>query len=124
MTHLMPVSVMVLLAVIAVAFMVMCVGVGRCKRQLHTYRRELSTRAKALRIHRMLERLGIGLPRYLKRAPSIDVESHLLKCASCEDTETCDAYLERGDNADPTTFCTNFQELVKFRRHGSSHSGT
>lgn len=124
MSHLMPVSVIILLAVIGVAFVVMCAGVGRCMRQLHAYRQELSAKVKALRIHGMLERLGIGLPRYLRRAQSIDVETHLLRCACCEDTQTCDAYLERGENVDPTTFCTNFQELVKFRRHGRSPSGT
>jgi len=124
MTDLMPVPVVILLAVVGVALVVTCAGMSGCMRQLRAYRGELSARAKALRIHRMLEHLGIGLPRYLGRARSIDVEKHLLRCACCEDTQVCDAYLERGENADPTTFCTNFQELVKFQRRGSSHSGT
>ena len=105
----------ILLLVVGLAFLGMCFGMSGCLSQLRAYRRELTDRAKALRIHRMLERLGVSLPGYMKRTPSIDVEKHLVKCGCCADTDACDDYLERGKDTDPNAFCPNFQDLQKYK---------
>ena len=105
----------ILLLVVALAFVGMCFGMRGCVQELREYRRELTERAKALRIHKMLDRLGISLPGYVKRTPSIDVEKHLVKCRCCPDTDACDDYLDHGKNTDPDTFCPNFQELRKYQ---------
>ncbi len=107
-----------LLLVVGLAFLGMCFGMRGCLRQLRNYRRELTERAESLRIHRMLERLGVSLPGYVKRTPSIDVEKHLVKCGCCADTDACDDYLAGGKNMDPNTFCPNFQELQKYQGQG------
>ncbi len=112
------VPVTILLLVVGLAFLGMCFGMRGCLHELRAYREELMDRAKALRIHRMLERLGISLPRYVKRTPSIDVEKHLVNCGCCADTDACDDYLERGKDMDPNTFCPNFQELQKYQSQG------
>ena len=54
--------------VIGVTFLIMCVRVYSNIRVLRAYRGELIHRAQALRIHRMLDRLGISLSRYLHKA--------------------------------------------------------
>ncbi len=108
----------ILLLVVGLAFLGMCFGMCGCLRQLRDYRRELTERAKSLRMHRMLNRLGVSLPGYVKRTPTIDVEKHLVRCGCCPDTDACDDYLERGRNMDPDTFCPNFQDLQKHQSQG------
>ncbi len=108
----------ILLLVVGLAFLGMCFGMRGCLSQLRAYRRELTERAKTLRIHRMLERLGVSLTGYVKRTPSIDVEKHLVNCGCCPDTDTCDDYLERGKDTDPNAFCPNFQDLQKYQSQG------
>ena len=108
------VAVTMLLVFTGLAFVWMCVGVGGCIRRLRAFRRELSTEVKTLRIYSMLGRLGIGLPRYLRKAHSIDVEKHLLKCRGCSMLPACDAYLQRHQEMHPSTFCPNFQDLERY----------
>ncbi len=108
------IAVAILLIFIGLAFVWMCVGVGGCIRQLRAYRRELSTEAKTLRIYSMLGRLGIDLQRYLRKAHSVDVEKHLLKCQGCSMLSAYDAYLQRHQEMHPSTFCPNFQDLERY----------
>ena len=108
----------ILLLVVGLAFLGMCFGIRGCLSQLKDYQRELAERARSLRIHRMLERLDISLPGYVRRTPSIDVEKHLVNCGYCPDTDACDDFLERGQDTDPNSFCPNFQELQKYRGQG------
>ena len=108
----------ILIIVVGLAFLGMCIGMSGCLNQLRDYRRELTERAKALRIHRMLERLGVSLPGYIKRTPSIDVEKHLVNCGCCPDTDACDDYLKGSKEKEPDAFCPNFQELQKYQSQG------
>ena len=113
MNHLDAFPVTLMLFVVGVAFLLMCAGMGSCLRQLRAYRRELTVRARALRIHRMLDRLGVNLGGYLKRTPVIDVERQLDQCQCCPDTVACDDFLEGGKGTSPGSFCPNFHELQK-----------
>ena len=108
------IAVTILLIFVGLAFVWMRVGVGGCLRRLRASRRELSTEAKTLRIYSMMGRLGIGLPRYLRKAHSIDVEKHLLKCQQCSVLPACDAYLQRYQEMHPSTFCPNFRDLERY----------
>ena len=108
------IAVTVLLIFIGVAFVWMCVCVGGCIRQLRAYRRKLSAEAKTLRIYSILRRLGIGLPRYLRKAHSVDVEKLLLKCQRCSATHACDAYLQGHQDTHPSTFCPSIQDLERY----------
>ncbi len=119
MNHLDAFPITLLLVVVGVAFLVMCAGMGSCLRQLRNYRRELTTRAKALRIHKMLARLGVNLGGYLKRTPAIDVERQLDQCRCCPDTGACDDFLEGGKETDPGSFCPNFRDLQKHQSRGT-----
>ena len=118
MDHLGALPILRLLVVVAIAFVVMCAGMRSCLRQLRDYRQDLTNRAKALRIHRMLDRLGVNLGGYVKRTPAIDVEKHLIQCRCCPDTGVCDDYLERAKNRHPSSFCPNFGDLSKQQNGG------
>ncbi len=115
MNHLDAFPVTLLLLVVGVAFLLMCAGMGSCVRQLRAYRRELTARARALRIHRMLDRLGVSLGGHLKRTPAIDVERQLDQCRCCPDTGACDDFLEGGKNTNPDSFCPNFRDFQKYQ---------
>ena len=110
--------------IISIAFVMMLVGCIRCIKFLQAYRRDLITRIKSRRIHKMLSRLGINIPRFIRKAHRTDVEKHLFICQQCPNTEVCDAYFEKGKAIDEkgkaideTSFCGNYQKLVRFSRH-------
>ena len=108
------IAVRILLVFIAVAFVWTCVGVGGCIRRTRAYRRELSTRAKTLRIYSMLEHFRIGMPFYLRKAYCVDVEKLLLKCQRCSATHACDAYLQGHEDTHPSTFCPSFRDIERY----------
>jgi uncharacterized protein DUF6455 len=116
-------SSIVLLITVGVSCVLMIVGVLRSLRGVRTYRRDLIARARALRLHRMLERLGIGLERYLRRARPIEVEKHLLVCEHCGMTDICDDCLEGRKDIDERKFCPNLPELSRYRRQGKPSTG-
>ena len=106
----------VVIAVVALLSGITAVGVYRSASFLRAYRRETLDRAEALRIRRMLERLGVKLPHYLRRVASWNIERHLTKCEHCQTRADCDRYLDQGANLDPRAFCPNFAELERLGR--------
>lgn len=88
----------------------------RSDRGIRAYHKELAARAWPLRLHRMLGCLGVSLSAYLRKASSMEVETHLLVCGRCETTDICDEYLAtRGKGMDVQTFCPNALQLMKYR---------
>ena len=113
-----PLALSIWAAVIGVALVLICVRLSSCMRVLQNYRRELIGRAQTLRLHKMLTRLGISLPRYLRKARPVDVERHLLICQYCQRTDDCDAYLKQGKDIDASTFCANAGQLQTYKQPG------
>lgn len=101
------------LTLVALVILVQCVQNGR---YLRAYHRDLVRRFCALRIHRMLETLGVSERRYMAKARHVEVERHLANCQQCPNTGTCDRALRQGDVSAGEEFCPNFRELVRFRR--------
>ena len=101
------------LAVAVFAMFFICIQ--NC-RFLHSYRQGLRQRIGDLRIHRMLESLGISRRRYLRKALIAEVETHLSRCQQCPNIPECDAALEQGDTSNGDAFCPNFRELARFSR--------
>lgn len=77
------------------------------------WREALAERLLSLRIHRMLEHLGIDRRRYLCRVRGDKIRFHLGRCAVCADLEACDACLESGEPADDYGFCPNHDDLIE-----------
>ncbi len=119
-----PVPVAIWTAVIVISFVFLVSRILVNLRQIRTYRRELASRAQALRIHQMLGRAGTTLSRYLRRTRSIDVEQHLLVCESCTSLELCDKYLSKGEAVDPRAFCPNFADLAAHARTPQHHEAS
>lgn len=106
-------AICVVVAGVSLVWMIACVF--RFQRQMRAYQRDLAARAWPLRIHKMLNRLGIGLPCYLRKASPIEVEKHLLVCEHCTTTHICDEYLKQGKTIDERSFCPNARELMGYR---------
>jgi len=114
MSHVDPIALIVWLAIISAFFVFMVIRCRQCLKFLRSYKQDLSERVQALRIHRMLGRLGIKTPRYLRKARAIDVETQLIRCSGCETTDVCDAYLQSDEIIDPHTFCLNYSQLKTY----------
>lgn len=116
MSHVEPIALVVWLAIIGTCFVFVVVRCSQCLKFLRSYKQDLLERIQALRIHRMLGRLGIKTPCYLRKARAIDVEIQLMKCSRCERVDSCDAYLQSDENIDPHTFCPNYAQLKTYGR--------
>ena len=94
-------------------------------RFLHSYRLGLRERINDLRIHRMLESLGVSRNRYMRKALITEVETHLHRCQQCPNIPECDAALEKADTSSGDAFCPNYRELAKFvPRRGGREDGS
>jgi len=105
---------------LGVAVFAMLVNCVQNCRFLRSYRQGLRQRINDLRIHRMLESLGVSRRRYMRKALIAEMETHLSRCQQCPNTPECDMATGKGDISDGDAFCPNFRELVKFshRRRG------
>lgn len=108
-----------LLAVLTLAFSAMLVAaiVFNLKAGKR-YRKLLATRLEQLRISRMLTALGIDVNSYLHTQRTVDIQQHMERCSSCENTDTCDERLAQGEikTAD-IDFCNNERALQDIERN-------
>ncbi len=111
-----PVLVVIASCALLVAGIAMLFNCIQSSRFLRSYRQDLNQRIGGLRIHRMLEALGVSGGSYMRKAAFSEVETHLSRCQQCPNTPECDAALEQGDTSNGEAFCSNFRELVKFSR--------
>lgn len=76
------------------------------------FRKNLARKVDALRLNKMLTALGIDVNRYLHAERVIDIEEHIDKCSSCQNTDTCDDQLSKGTiQADNIDYCSNEKSL-------------
>ncbi|MEN8166514.1 MAG: hypothetical protein ABFR65_03435 [Pseudomonadota bacterium] len=79
-----------------------------------SYREDLKKRIDGLRIHRMLDCLGMSPMCYIRKVRHMEVEVLLNRCKHCPNTAVCDAALDTGDTSQADTFCPDFPELIRF----------
>jgi hypothetical protein len=84
--------------------------------RIRHYRQAQAQRARGLRFSLMVERLGVGLPRYLRHASDTDLACRLFVCEHCRTLDRCDRYLGRQGEQDPRDFCPNYSKLVTLKR--------
>ena len=78
------------------------------------FRKNLARKLYALRLNKMLAALGIDINTYLHSERVLDIEEHIDKCASCQNTETCDDQLASGTiQASNIDYCNNDESLQK-----------
>ena len=86
------------------------------------FRNSLARKVDALRLNKMLAALGIDINRYLHSERVIDIEEHIDKCASCNNTETCDDQLAKGSiQASNIDYCNNEKSLQQIIASKPAH---
>lgn len=76
------------------------------------FRKNLARQVHALRLNKMLGALGIDVSSYLHSERVIDIEEHIDKCSSCQNTASCDDHLANGSiTANSIDYCNNEQAL-------------
>ena len=76
------------------------------------FRKSLARKVNALRLNKMLAALGIDINNYLHSERVIDIEEHIDRCAACQNTETCDDQLAKGNiQANNIDYCNNEESL-------------
>ena len=76
------------------------------------FRKKLATKVNDLRLNKMLSALGIDINSYLHSERVLDIEEHIDRCASCENTDTCDDQLASGNvQVSNIDYCNNEESL-------------
>ena len=106
----------VLAGAAAILLALMLKRMVKCCREIRSYRRDVNQRMDKLRIHKMLDKLGINRSRYFSAIKPATTEQHLFICERCPKPDTCDQYLEDDGAADPASFCPNHTDFEKLKR--------
>ena len=86
------------------------------------FRKKLARKVDALRLNKMLAALGIDINSYLHTERVIDIEEHIDKCATCNNTETCDDQLAKGTiQASNIDYCNNEKSLQQIIASKPAH---
>lgn len=76
------------------------------------FRKKLADKVHSLRLNNMLGALGIDVNRYLHNERILDIEEQIDKCASCQNTDTCDEQLAQDSiTVGNIDYCNNAQAL-------------
>jgi hypothetical protein len=87
------------------------------------FRKNLARKVHALRLNNMLGALGIDVTRYLHSERVLDIEEHIEKCSTCQNTATCDDQLASGPvSAGSIDFCNNEQALKHIVASKTAHN--
>lgn len=83
------------------------------------YRKSLAQEFERLRLSRMLEALGLNVTTYLYEEPITEIHAQMKRCATCENTGTCDEKLGAGEvSAEDIEFCNNEKSLQSMLKRG------
>jgi hypothetical protein len=86
------------------------------------FRKNLASTVHTLRLNNMLGALGIDVNRYLHNERILDIEEHIDKCTSCQNTDTCDEQLAQGSiTASNIDYCNNAQALQQIVTSKAAH---
>ena len=88
-------------------------AVTKSSQQGETFYQKLSERIGQLRMHRMLQALGINEKEYTRSNQVNEIEMHINRCKDCGNTEQCDSELEGGEIKHADQYCPNNEDLLR-----------
>jgi hypothetical protein len=71
---------------------------------------------KTLRLHEMLDLLGIPIERYISTVPSRKILAHVKSCRACVQISECDRCFRRGIPVEDMSFCPNHNRLLAIKK--------
>ena len=78
-----------------------------------TFYQKLTGRIGELRMHNMLQALGINEKEYTRNNQVNEIEMHINRCKNCGNTEQCDTELESGEIKHADQYCPNNEDLLR-----------
>lgn len=76
------------------------------------FRENLLARVQSVRMHKMLQALGINHQQYAYSHRVSDIEKHIDRCTHCANTEQCDSELASGAIKHAESYCPNNSDLL------------
>lgn len=107
-----------LLIIVFFIFLAIIITIGLFRSIMHSskqgeiYYQKLNDRIKPLRMHKMLQALGIDDQEYTRSNPVNEIEMHMNRCQECSNTEQCDTELETGKVTHADQYCPNNEALI------------
>ena len=87
-------------------------SIMKSSRQGETFYQNLIDRIEQLRMHKMLQALGIDEKEYTHSNQVNEIEMHMNRCQECSNTEQCDSELENGEIKHADQYCPNNEDLL------------
>ena len=87
-------------------------SIMKSSRQGETFYQNLIDRIEQLRMHKMLQALGIDEKEYTHSNQVNEIEMHMNRCRECSNTEQCDSELESGEIKHADQYCPNNEDLL------------
>ena len=97
-------------------------SITKSSRQGDTFYQNLVERIKQLRMHKMLQALGIDEKEYTRGNQVNEIEMHMNRCQQCSNTEQCDSELESGEIKHADQYCPNNEDLLNSSAKNSPSS--
>jgi hypothetical protein len=95
-------------------------SIMKSSRQGENFYQNLLERIKQLRMHKMLQALGIDEKEYTHGNQVNEIELHMNRCQQCGNTEQCDSELESGKIKHADQYCPNNEDLLNSVKSRSS----
>ena len=95
-------------------------SIMKSSQQGEKFYQNLLERIKQLRMHKMLQALGIDEKEYTRGNQVNEIEMHMNRCQGCGNTEQCDAELESGEIKHADQYCPNNEDLLNSAKNRSS----
>ena len=97
-------------------------SITKSSQQGDTFYQNLLERIKQLRMHKMLQALGVDEKEYTRGNQVNEIEMHMNRCQECGNTEQCDAELKIGEIKHADQYCPNNEDLLNSAAKNSPSS--
>ncbi len=88
-------------------------SIMKSSQQGETFYQNLIERIKLLRMHKMLQALGVDEKQYARSNSVNEIEKHMERCRQCVNTKQCDSELESRKIKHADQYCPNNEDLLK-----------
>lgn len=95
-------------------------SITKSSQQGENFYQNLLEQIKQLRMHKMLQVLGVDEKEYTRGNQVNEIEMHMNRCQECGNTEQCDAELESGEIKHADQYCPNNEDLLNSAKKRSS----
>jgi len=87
-------------------------SIKHSSQQGETFYQSLVSRIKLLRMHKMLQALGIETGNYARGHQVNEIEMHMKRCRQCSNTKQCDEELSAGEITNADEYCPNNKDML------------